>query len=618
VNSQVAIALNLHRKIDWDTKLIPNVANFNIVNNSLNTLHQIIRQRRLHTLFQPIVDVSDASILGHEGLIRGPAESNVHSPVALFDLARNHNLAFEIEHLSRQIVLESFAGQGNNSKLFINISPECLTHPNSGKGSTLAYIQKLGLNPSDVIIELTESSPTFDYELIKKAADHYRSMGFQIALDDLGEGFSSLRLWSELHPDYVKIDKHFVRDINRQPVKLEFVRSIQQIAESCGARVIAEGVETQAELLVLRDLRIPYVQGFYVGRPSSVPMQSIYDDAKKILEKNSITVSLSTNARFNKLHSISKLVTSVYPVAPEATNDEVFNRFENNPNLYSLPVVKDGVPIGLISRYKMNDMLARQYARELYGKKACMSFMDSEPLVVDKNMSLHSLSELITHMEPHHLSNGFIVTDAGNYLGISSGHALLKEITDLQISSARYANPLTLLPGNVPINEHMDRLLQGKVTSWACYCDLDNFKPYNDAYGFRRGDEVIQYACKLLKEAVDDELDFVGHIGGDDFIILFQSEDWEIRCQQMLEKLGNDMPQFYDEEDRNRGGIEAEDRLGNKIFYPFVSMSIGVVKIDSHLFANHHEISAAITNAKKCAKNISGNSLFIERRLKLA
>ena len=221
-------------------------------------------------------------------------------------------------------------------------------------------------------------------------------------------------------------------------------------------------------------------------------------------------------------------------MSPEISNDEVYTLFESNPALYSLPVVRASTPVGLISRYNIIDQFARPYSRELYGKRLCDTFMDSHPLVVEKSMSLHELSDLITNMEPHHLSNGFIVTEDGHYLGMGSGHALLREITQMQINAARHANPLTMLPGNVPVNEHLDRLLDGGVTFWACYCDLDNFKPFNDAYGFRRGDELIQFTAKLLSDEVVSELDFVGHIGGDDFILLFQSEDWEQRCNHIL------------------------------------------------------------------------------------
>ena len=95
---------------------------------------------------------------------------------------------------------------------------------------------------------------------------------------------------------------------------------------------------------------------------------------------------------------------------------------------------------------------------------------------------------------------------------------------------ARYANPLTLLPGNVPIQEHIERLLQSQRPFAVAYCDLDHFKPYNDVYGYKRGDQVIQRLGRILVECAAPEVDFVGHIGGDDFIVVFENADWPERC----------------------------------------------------------------------------------------
>ena len=279
-------------------------------------------------------------------------------------------------------------------------------------------------------------------------------------------------------------------------------------------------------------------------------------------------------------------------------------------------MVENDIPIGLISRFNMIDSFVRPFRKELYGKHSCTEFMDAKPLIVDGSITYHELSDLITQMEPHHLSNGFIITENERYIGLGSGHALLRKITEMQISAARYANPLTLLPGNVPINEHIDRLLEKKSTFWACYCDLDNFKPFNDAYGFRHGDLVLQIVGETLTKAVDVNLDFVGHIGGDDFILICQSKNWESRCNFILTHIKEVIPTFYNENDRIRGGIEIDDRQGNSTFYPFSSLSIGAVKIAPEEFSSHYEVSAAMTIAKKEAKRIIGNSLFYERRFR--
>ena len=219
--------------------------------------------------------------------------------------------------------------------------------------------------------------------------------------------------------------------------------------------------------------------------------------------------------------------------------------------------------------------------------------MDAAPLIVDKDMSIQELSHVIVEADRHHLSNGFIITDHGQYLGMGTGHDLVREITQMQISAARYANPLTLLPGNEPINEQIALLLQGGTEFCACYCDLDHFKPFNDVYGYHSGDDVIQLTGKILAEVCDPDQDFIGHIGGDDFIILFQSADWEARCQKALDRFAQAILGFFNAEDRARQGYVAKDRHGEEVFYPLTSLSIGAVQVEPCKHTSHHKISAA-------------------------
>ncbi|SFU57563.1 GGDEF domain-containing protein [Pseudoduganella namucuonensis] len=582
--------------------------------NLRNQLHDIIARRQLSALFQPIVHLQSGAIIAYEGLIRGPSDSPLHSPLNLFKAARACNLTVEVEHLCRRVVLERFAELALPGKLFLNVSPECLLLQRDGaRGETLQYIHQIGINPERVIIELTENQPTYDYELMREAVMHYRNMGFRIAIDDLGEGFSSLRLWSELRPEYVKIDMHFIQGINQDPVKLQFVRSIQEIADQSDTLVIAEGIETQAELLVLRDLGVAYGQGYHLGRPHGTPAKALPAEVAKALSRNGVAVYPQRSTEQNNV-SIQKLLHEVATVSSSMNNNDVYDIFMRDPKLMIIPVVDDGVPLGLISRFEMIDHFARPYQRELYGRKSCRQFMDAKPLVADISTGLQELSFRMAASDAHHLFNGFIITEQGRYAGMGTGHDLMREITQMQINAARYANPLTQLPGNVPINEHIDRLLESGARFWVCYCDLDHFKPFNDVYGYRRGDDIIQMTGRVLAAHCDPDRDFIGHIGGDDFMILFQSEDWEARCRAVLDEFGANVLEYYSLEDRERGGYISEDRQGKKVFYSLMSLSLGTIRVEPQQYYSHHQIAALATDAKKQAKKIHGNSLFIDRR----
>lgn len=581
---------------------------------SVNPLDEIIARRNLSALFQPILDMKSGELIGFEGLIRGPANSPLHSPVNLFNAAKQQGLTLEVEMLCRQVVLEQFAQLHLPGYLFLNISPDTLTHPSFKDGQTLEFMRTIDLSPDRVIIEITENQPIFDFAAVRHALLHYRKMGFKIAMDDLGEGFASLRLWSELRPDFVKIDMHFVQGVNLDPIKQQFLKSIQQIADSSGTLVIAEGVETAAELRTIHDLGIAYGQGYFISRPSPVPPLVAPPEASQALSSARAAAQPRNVLLSNRSVTAEKLLTYIEPVTPETENDHIFSRFSEAPELHSLPVVKQGKPVGLINRYSFIDCFAQPFRRELFGKKPCSQIMLDQPLLVEKSTPVQELSQFLTESEGRHFADGFVITEEGRYLGIGTGQGLLRTITQMQIEAARYANPLTMLPGNVPINEQIERLLENGKPFYACYCDLDNFKPYNDVYGYRKGDELIQLTGRLLNAACDPRLDFLGHIGGDDFIILMQSDDWQQRCDDALKSFAETSTSMVCDQHRWSGGYESEDRLGRVIFHPLPTLSIGAAYIDPTLFSSHHEVSAATARAKKMAKQIRGNSLFVEQR----
>lgn len=581
------------------------------MNHPGSPLQDILEQRSLTALFQPIMDLSNGAIVGFEGLIRGPAKSPLHSPAALFEAARQCGLSLEVEMLCRHVTLEAFAAQQLPGRLFLNVSPSVLTHPSFKNGQTLAYMRELGIGPEQVTIEITEHEAT-DPQLMRDALLHYRSMGFQIALDDLGEGFSSLRLWSELHPEFVKIDKHFIRQVDGSALKRQFLKSFQQIAEHSGCRIIAEGIETEAELIAVKNLGIALGQGYFIAHPSPTPPLSAPHCTSRIAGQ---ALQPSGNeAHGSRFITALQLLEQIEPVSPDTDNNEILARFSADSSLHSIPVVQQGKPVCLIGRRSFMERFARPYQRDLLGGKPCINAMHEQPLLIEKNTPIQEISQFLTETEGRHVADGFIVTDHGDYLGVGTWQDLLREITRMQIEAARHANPLTLLPGNVPINEQIRRLLQGGTPFHVCYCDLDHFKPFNDIYGYHRGDELIQLAARILRGACDPASDFIGHIGGDDFILLMQSRDWEARCREALHAFAQASALLADDVHRCSGGYESEDRNGRLMFHSLPSLSIGAACIEPGRFTSHLEVAETASEAKKMAKGMPGNSLFVERR----
>ncbi|MGA5588908.1 bifunctional diguanylate cyclase/phosphodiesterase [Pseudomonas siliginis] len=572
----------------------------------LSALSSILTQSGLHSLFQPIICLSERRILGYEALTRGPSNSPLHSPIALFAVARQAGRLSELEIACRQSACRRFNEQQLPGKLFLNVSPESLLEAAHQPGRTLQLLQDLGIAPSQVVIELTEQTPIDDFQLLQTALHHYRAMGFSIALDDLGAGYSSLRLWSELRPDYVKIDRHFIDGIHQDALKREFVGSILQIAKASRAQVIAEGIELPEELAVLTEMGVDLVQGYLLGRPQEHPSR----DARAMMPKHDSS-AVALNDEGSDLSALLNDQPAVQRDTPTATVLEAFRR---QANLNSLAVLDEqGQPCGIVHRHSLSDALLKPFATDLFARKPISRLMNDDFLAVEISQSLQQVSRLITSRARQRIEEDFIITLNGGYLGLGRVIDVLKLITELKIQQARYANPLTLLPGNVPIQQCLTRLLQQARESIICYVDIDSFKPFNDIYGYGRGDEVLLCLAQCLNERIDPTRDFVGHIGGDDFLLVLGPEDWRKRLNQLLDDFQSQCRRFYRPEHLEAGCFIAPNRQGVRQEFALLSLSIGVVHLRPEACAalDASQLAEMASQAKHHAKGVVGFSVYL-------
>ena len=180
----------------------------------------------------------------------------------------------------------------------------------------------------------------------------------------------------------------------------------------------------------------------------------------------------------------------------------------------------------------------------------------------------------------------------------------------------RSLNPLSGLPGNLSIAHEIDaRLADGSEV--AClYVDIDHFKDFNDRHGFARGDRVIAHLAELLSQAVGEisEDTFIGHVGGDDFVVLAPRDQAEQLAREIIARFDATIPSLYDPEDRARGWVEAPDRRGRTRRVPFVSVSIGVVPLQPERFPGATEVARAAAEMKEVAKRRAGSGYAIDRR----
>jgi len=400
------------------------------VTEQLSALDQILARGNLNTLFQPILSLSERTIHGYEALTRGPSNSPLHAPMPLFGAARHAGRLSELEGLCRKQACQRFRRLGLEGRLFLNVSPESLLDPEHRSGRTLHLLQKLGIPPQQVVIELTEHSPIEDFALLHAALRHYRAMGFSIALDDLGAGYSSLRLWSELRPDYVKIDRHFIDGIDRDPVKREFVASILRMARASGAQIIAEGIERPEELATLYEMGVDLLQGYLFARPAERPSA----DVRQCLPSLEWPQPESAGSD----GELSALLLEQPAVSADTPVSRVQEIFHGRPELNLLAVLDaDQRPLGVVHRRALSELLLKPFASELLSRKTILRLMDEDFLAVERTQSLQQASRLLTQRARQRIEETFVITQSGRYLGIGRAIDVLRLITERKGQQAR-------------------------------------------------------------------------------------------------------------------------------------------------------------------------------------
>ena len=486
----------------------------------------------LKAAFQPIIDALNGEVFGFEALARIPGSTCFNNIADLFPFAEKIGQLYPIETLCRRQAITSYPTIAQNKEmLFLNINPQVLIDPEFASGHTKKLLIDKGLSPTDVVLEITERSAIENFSTFRDALDHYRSQGYLIALDDVGAGYSSLQSVAELHPDFLKIDRSLIQGVNADPIKWALLETFVTFSKRIGCRIIAEGVETAEEMRTVVQLGVDYVQGFFVARPT-FERKSINPAVMEILDP------------LRRLKSIdqSPILSMVEPLPLyniDALVSCIETYFREHPHQWLVGITENSRIVGVIQRDRLFAALGTRYGVSLFLEKTVPIIMDTNPLIVEDTTPLEVVSSLAMQRSDTQLYDGVIVVNQRKPIGMVSVANLIKAISERQIQLAQGANPLTGLPGNLRIDQEIRQHLERGLTFGLIYVDLNKFKYYNDIYGFQQGDVAIKMLSEVLlnESSKTSGKTFVGHIGGDDFIIITSPSELE-------ELAGNILSQF--------------------------------------------------------------------------
>ncbi|MBC8061944.1 MAG: GGDEF domain-containing protein [Clostridiaceae bacterium] len=574
-------------------------------------LAKILENKDITTVFQPIVNLKTAEIIGYEALSRGPLGSPLHLPDRLFKAADNCNKSWELESLCRIKAIEKSSGLAKDKYLFLNVDPQIFKDEKFKKGFTKEFLATHNMSPDSIIFEITEKTAIEDYQSFKIALNNYVNQGYKIAIDDTGAGYSGLKTLAETKPHYIKIDMDLVRDIDKDSFKQAIMKTFVSLANSTNMKLIAEGIETEEELITLINLGVYAGQGFFLLKPAGTFL-GLPEDIKCLL----IQLNRPFSKKPNDFQTHIGAITLKDIAFPSTTLSKDLKIFFHEKSVTGVCIVENDHPVGLVMKYCLDSVLATQYGIAVFSKRPISLVMDTSPLIVDYYTAVSDVSKFAMERAPEQIYDYVIVTKDSKYYGVVSIKTLLQHTTMLERNYARELNPLTGLPGNSIIENTISDILEYNYEVCLLYLDLDNFKVYNDNYGFENGDKILKYSANLIQNKVKSEFpfnSFVGHIGGDDFVCMLEAsyERCQGFCTEIIGDFNKEVLEFFNEEDRSKGYIESLDRKGNKDIFNLTSISIAGLYGNLKKFKSPEEVAQTISRIKKDVKKKGGNNFII-------
>ena len=569
----------------------------------------LIDTKQIYTVYQPIVSLTDGTILGYEALTRIAMEDCSFHIEEAFKIAEELDKVWELEALCREKSFYYSVGKPKEAKLLINVDPKVIHDKQFRSGMTCGFLKQYGLTPNDIVFEITERTSIEDKEAFQGTIEHYKMQHFQIAIDDFGNGYAGLNRVCNLSPEYLKIDMQVIRDIDTDKLRQSLVESFVHFCKSSGIYLIADGIETEGELETLIRLGVEYGQGYLMQRPSR-DMHEINPEMKQLIRKiYSRYHKFSYQPSFwGKIGDIARCGKTVYL---QDHAEETYRYFLENENCTEVSVLdEERNAVALLTRNRLFSMFGGQFGYNLNLKKKLKEVIDNNTMMVDKNVAIETVSKMALSRPVKNLYDAVIVTDRGKYVGVVTVKDLLETAVTLQVSKAKDASPLTGLPGNARIQEELKERIGTDKEYSIVYFDMDNFKAYNDAYGFQNGDLMIKTLSGCIQKAAGDD-NFVGHIGGDDFVLIADHYDIQQICAEIIREFSSSIKGLYNEEDWKRGYIISRNRNGFEDNFPVATVSIAAVSNKTNKFRTMKEFSKELAGAKKAAKHIKGNSVIL-------
>ncbi|HRF57045.1 MAG TPA: GGDEF domain-containing protein [Campylobacterales bacterium] len=568
--------------------------------------------KNLNFLFTPIVNPHSGELFGVEATACDIGACGYDGIEHLLDDAFRDGSLYDVDLEMRKKVLTKFfelqdsLTKSNPSKtsvalkLFYTLDARAIEMLDYKPGNTLQLIKGRLVSPTNIYFSISERHRFSTYINAKNALNIYKLQGFKIALADFGSGRSGFELLYHSEPNAVKIDKSLIRNIKQNSKNRLFCTEIIKLAHIGGAIVIADGIETKEEFFTLKELGCDLVKGSFIQEASDVKniKQSVVY-IKKLADDDKRAMDSDVSYILNQMQTLPP-VQNLDPIK------DIIEKFQKDEKATIFPVVDSGMqPIGVVTEKSLKKYIYSQYGLQLIRNQNAGKHAVHCP-IADINTPLEDILDMFAH---HDELEGVIITKEFKYRGFLSAKSLINALNEKNLKVARDQNPLTKLPGNTTINDFIQKATSDTISEYLlAYLDLDNFKPFNDKFGFRQGDRAILLFADTIKQETLRFKPFLGHIGGDDFFVGFETKNAELgefeeTLKEAIKKFKQNAESFYSADDKKAGYIESKDRFGIVRKFDLLSASCATVTLEKNRkWATIEDIMSTIAELKKAAK----------------
>ncbi|KHK03979.1 GGDEF domain-containing protein [Desulfovibrio sp. TomC] len=574
---------------------------------------RLLVTRELDVRYQPVVDLSAGGVLGWEVSLRGGGAGPFADPSHLWRFAAQCGEEASLDRVFRELALAHLGAIGVQQKLFLPIRHASLDAPAFAPSHLAGELERLGLGPANLVLCISEKTGPGELACVFERLEVHRGAGFELAADEVGGGASNLLLLSRTRPDWIKTWPGLTEAVEANPFKRVMLETLALLAEKIGARMVVGGVASELALSTVTSMGVAAALGPHFGAPACPKPETVGELPPKA------SFDILGGVAWHCSAPIGNLAEECLTVDEQTTVDEVKELLDERPPITNVVVASNRRPIGLVMNYHLDRRLSTRYGNSLFAHKSVTRIMNPSPLLAEASQAVEAVARQAMNREASMVYDDIVVVDGeGLLVGTVSVQKMLDSLAQVQVELAKGSNPLTGLPGNMAIEQEVNRRAKIALPISCVYVDLDHFKVYNDAYGFTNGDKVILLTARVLAEALRGRPDcFLGHVGGDDFVCITPREEAESLCRQTIEAFAGAVLAHYSPEDQARGAISGKARDGTPGMFPLVSLSMGIVDCAFEVPFSAEEFSQRVAEVKKFAKTRPGNSCVRDRRAPL-